>query len=92
MNYLIILNSNHDDHLTEAAKLLQNYDASMMINASTWLIHTKYSSKVIRQHLAHVMSVMDALFIFKLTEDYAISNALDVLNWLEDHSDTATTH
>lgn len=84
MNYLIILNSDYEDHLIEISKLVQNYDSCITINKMAWLIQTKYSSKVIREHLMHVMSVKDALFVFRIGEDYATSNALDVLNWLED--------
>lgn len=92
MNYLIILNSDYEDHLIEISKLVQNYDSSIAINKTTWLIKTKYSSKIIREHLMHVMSVKDALFVFKVGEDYAASNALDVLNWLEDSQIIAEKH
>lgn len=84
MNYLIILNSDHDDHLVEISKCIENYDRSIVINKSTWLIKSKYNSKVIREQLMHVMGMKDALFIFKIGADYTASNALDVLNWIED--------
>lgn len=50
MNYLIILNSSHQHHFEEVHKLICDYDASIRVNPSTWLIHTHYDATIIRQH------------------------------------------
>lgn len=84
MNYLIILNSLYPDHFDEVNKTIEDYDHSIRVNQSTWLINTKYDAVIIRQHLANVMSIHDSLLVFKVNNEFSIANHLDINDWLED--------
>lgn len=84
MNYLIILNSPHEDHFCEVHKKIQDYDASIRINNSTWVIHTSYEAKIIRQHLANILGIHDSLLVFKIDHEYSFTNELELTDWLEE--------
>lgn len=84
MNFLVLINTQIDQHLEEIHKLIDSYDHSIRINKSTWLINTKYHSKVVKKHLANILSINDSILIFEVSKDCAISNNLGVEDWLED--------
>ena len=84
MNYLIILNSSHVHHLDEVHKLICDYDASIRVNPSTWLINTSYEANIIRQHLASIISIHDSLLVFKIDGEHSFTNDLDLNDWMED--------
>ena len=83
MNYLIILNSPHQHHFDEIHKLIQDYDASTRVNASTWLVNTTYDAKIIRQHLANILGIHDSLLVFKIDHEHSFANELDLSDWIE---------
>jgi hypothetical protein len=90
MNYLIILNSSHQHHFEEVHKLICDYDASIRVNPSTWLIHTHYDATIIRQHLTSIISIHDSLLVFKIDQEHSFTNDLDLNDWLEDiHNESA---
>ena len=84
MNYLIILNSSQVHHLDEVNKLICDYDASIRVNPSTWLINTSYEANIIRQHLASIISIHDSLLVFKIDGEHSFTNDLDLNDWMED--------
>ena len=84
MNYLIILNSSQVHHLDEVHKLICDYDASIRVNPSTWLINTNYEANIIRQHLASIISIHDSLLVFKIDGEHSFTNDLDLNDWMED--------
>lgn len=84
MNYLVILNSAHDHHFDEVNKLINDYDASIRVNTSTWLVNTAYDTNIIRQHLANIISFHDSLLVFKIDHQHCFINNLDLSDWLED--------
>jgi len=84
MNYLIIFSSSQETHLEEVDKLIHNYNASIRVNASTWLMNTSYDANIIRQHLASIISIHDSLLVFKIDHEYSFANQLDLSDWMED--------
>ena len=84
MNYLIILNSPHILHFDEVHKIIQDYDASMRVNASTWLVNTTYDAKIIRQHLSNILGIHDSLLVFRIDREHSFANELDLSDWIEE--------
>lgn len=84
MNYLIILNSSHDYHFDEVHKIIQNYDSSIRVNTSTWLVNTIYDAKIIRQHLSNILGINDSLLVFKVDHEHSFANELDLNDWMEE--------
>lgn len=82
MNFLIIYETSHKEHLVRVQDLVQAYDKFIQVTPSTWIINCDGDPLGIKNYLSQIISIDDSLLVLELNKEWATTNFLDVSEWL----------
>lgn len=82
MKFLIIYHSPLDSNFDEIHSQIAKFKQSYRINHSTWLVQSDHDTNTIKAILSESMGIRDHIIVFELAKKWAISNDVDLIDWL----------
>ncbi len=83
MRKLIIYNSTNEKNLEEINYYVKNFN-HIQVNPYIWIIDAEVCVERIRDYLSYEIGISESILIFELTKEWAISNHINVCEWLID--------
>lgn len=82
MNFLIIYNSPLEANFSAFHTQIEKFEQFYRINNGTWGVYSDQDAQHIKSALSESMGIRDHLIVFKLTDQWAIANDIDLSDWL----------